>query len=153
MLFQGLETEASRDILQQEIQTLRRRLAETENGLCIKVKELQGALEDQEQTKVHFEEKKRELERAMDAVTDDLAEVRLTLSASEGRVLALEDQLSQTEAEKRAVEDVCGGIVSSLRRTIGFNPGSQTRFRARSASPGKSSPGKGMQSAGTVWIF
>jgi len=152
-LLQGLETEASRDILQQEIQNLRRRLAETENGLCVKVKELQGALEDHDQTKAQFEEKKQELERVLDTVTEDLSEIRLTLSASEGRVLALEDKLNQTEAEKRTVEEVCGSIVSSLRRTIGFNPTSQTRFRARSASPAKSSPGKGVQSAGTAWII
>lgn len=95
---------------------------ELEHEVTIAEKELEASTAHHEQAKAQFAAGRQELESGLESVTDELSDVKLRLSASEGRVIALEDQLRLEEEEKKVVEGLCASIVSSLRRTIGFNP-------------------------------
>ena len=147
-----VETEASREALRRDLANLQRRLSKCEEEVRRRERELQVALEDKGRDEVRFDDQRRHLESVLEATSGELATMRLKLSGSEGRVNALESQVANVEASKRDLEAKLAGIVSSLRRTIGFGPDSQSQglFRGRSPSPGRrarsSTPNEGRSS-------
>lgn len=112
-----------------------RRLVDGENQSQMKDKEFQMVLEERARNGARSEDQRRQLESMLEASKAEISENRLKLSASEGRVVALESKLAEVESESRDVEMKLANIVSTLRRTIGFNPRSASKSRARSLSP------------------
>ena len=110
----------------------------------LRSREHQTVLEERTRSEMHHEDQRRQLESALEACDEELSSLRLKLSASEGRVGALEEQLARIETGKRDVESKLGSIVSSLRRTIGFGPGESggegMLQRDRSLSPQRQRP-------------
>ena len=138
-----VETEASREALRKELANLQRKMAEFEDEARLKEKDYQLALEDSHRMEKKLDDQRRNLEISLENANAELADLKLKLSASEGRVNALEGQLARTEGAKKDIEFKLSSIVSSLRRTIGLRermPRSASPLRARSPSPRRSRP-------------
>src|SRR6218665_117445 len=132
---QLLDSEKVRESLQKDVAMFQRHLVDGENQSQMKDKEFQMVLEERARTSARLEDQRRQVESMLEASKAELSDNRLKLSASEGRVVALESKLAEAEADGRDVEMKLASIVSTLRRTIGFNPRSTSKSRARSLSP------------------
>lgn len=95
---------------------------------------------------------------SLESTNAELAELKLKLSAAEGRINALESHLARTEGLKKDIEFKLSSVHSSLRRTIGFNqrgPRIGSPIRGRSTSPRRSrpsSPTKGELVQSLYWV-
>ena len=136
---QVVESEATGAALRKELATSARRLAEAEDIWAGRDRELCLALEDSRRAERRLDELRRHLEAAVEAATAADGETKLRLSAANGRVDALDAQLTRVDAARRDVEFKLSSIHSSLRRSIGFDqqraPRSPLARRLRSASP------------------
>lgn len=140
---QVVETEASREALRKELANLQRKMAELIDESRVKEKDYMMALEDSRRSEHRLEEQRRILETNLENATSDMADLKMKLSGTEGRVNALEATLARLEGAKRDVEFKLSSVVSSLRRTIGFRPSrarSPSPSRTRSTSPRRSRP-------------
>ncbi len=138
-----METEASREALRKELANMQRKMAEFEDEAHLREKDMNLALEDSRRNERKLEDQRRNLDIQMENSNADIAELKLKLSGSEGRVNALEAQLARVEGAKRDVEFKLSSIHSSLRRTIGFRqdmPRAVSPLRTRSPSPRRSRP-------------
>ena len=138
-----METETSCESLRKELDNLRRKMAELEDESRLKEKQYQMALDESRHGEKRLDELRRQLESSLEGANADLGDLRLKVSAAEGRVKALECQLARVEETKQDVEFKLGSIVSSLRRSIGFSqsmPRSGSPLRARSPSPRRIRP-------------
>ena len=121
----------------------RRKVAELENEMRFKDREYGTALDESRRCLKKSEEDRRQLEMIIDEAKANIAEFNLTLGAAEGKVNVLESQLEHVETTKHDLELKLSSIVSSLRRSIGFQQGmprSTSVQRARSPSPRRSRP-------------
>lgn len=74
---------------------LQRRLGEVEDDFRLKQKEMQLALEDSRTTETKIDSTRHNLELQMDGLNNEIAELKMKLSASEGRVIALEQHIAR----------------------------------------------------------
>jgi len=133
-----VDVEAEREALRKELENIERKLAAVEEECKKKTIEYQTAMEVQERLEQQATEQRRSMESALETANVELAEQRVELEASHGRVEALETQLSKIEAAGRDVERKLSTIISALRRTVGILPGDGVnKTRSRSISPRK----------------
>lgn len=76
----------------------------------------------------------RSLELAIDSANVDISDLRIKVSASEGRVRGLEGRVVQLEEAKKLAEFKLYSVVSSVKRTIGL--------RGRSLKEGRQQDGQ-----------
>ena len=139
--------ESSREAVHKELSAIQRKLSATEDEVRQKAREHQLMADDRARSDQLADDQRRELLATLENANTDLTNLRLELSGAHGRVEALEIQLSRVDGSRRDAEMKLSNIVSSLRRTIGFNPGetrrdrslSPDRQRSRSVSPIKGS--------------
>ena len=96
-LDQVVETESGRESVLKEAQNLQRRYAELEEELRLKEKDFQMALEEARGAERKIVEKLRMTEVTLENCNSELGDMKLKLSAAEGRINGLEAQLAQVE--------------------------------------------------------
>ena len=101
---QIVETEASREALRKELANLQRKMAEFEDEARLKERDYQSALEDAHRIERKLDDQRRNLEISLENANAELADLKLKLSGTEGRVNALEAQLARTEGAKKDIE-------------------------------------------------
>lgn len=114
-----------------------------EDELQVKEKGYLMALDESRHNEKKLDEHCRQREALLENANAELHDLRLKLSAADGRVSAFEAQLVRVEGAKQDIEFKLGSIVSSLRRSIGFSQGavrSASPFRTRSPSPLRTRP-------------
>ncbi len=94
---QVVETESGRESIRKEAQNLQRRYTELEEELRLKEKDFQMALEEARSTERKIIEKLRVTEVTLENANSELGDMKLKLSAAEGRINGLEAQLAQVE--------------------------------------------------------
>lgn len=142
-------------------------MVELENEGRLKDREYTRALEESRRSEKSLEDERQRLTSQLEAAQSDNTEMQLKLTASNGRVGALETELERVEAARRHIDIKLTTVVSTLRRSVGLARSLPTatnadnidgdqlvrRFRSRSPSPRrrrfgiddrKSSPQRGM---------
>ena len=102
MLFcvtQVMETEAERESARKEAKNLQRRYCELEDELRLKEKDYGMSIDETRAAERRISERLRTTDLTLDATKAELGELKLKLSAAEGRVNGLEAQLAQVEGE------------------------------------------------------
>ena len=135
-------SESSKEALNIELSNLQLKMANLLDDASVKEKDLQGALDEVKSSNRRVEDQRREHTVTMEACNGAIRDMRMKVSAADGRVKGLETTLSRTEAGKRDVEFKLTSIVSCLRRMIGFRQSTKCDSlhgfrRSRSASPHK----------------
>lgn len=82
----------------------------------------------------------REMENLLEQTTFDRENYKAQLSGNDGRISALESQLSRIEASKNELEFKLSSLYSILRRSLGL------RSQSRPTSPTEGSPKKNQRS-------
>lgn len=121
-----------------QLGALQRKLSETESDFGLREKELLGSLEEARGNEKKLQDNTRNLEIKALASAEDVAQLGLKLSASEGRVHGLEAELARLEGVKREMEFKLSSLHSALRRTLGIGRTGRTpspAIRGRSSSP------------------
>jgi len=90
-----VETEAGREALRKELQNAQRKLAELADELRVREKSNQAALDESRRNERRIDEQRHAVELALEGANADLTTHRLQLSTAEGRLAALEGQLTR----------------------------------------------------------
>ncbi|CAH8478084.1 unnamed protein product [Schistosoma curassoni] len=125
------EIDASRSKLRKELSTSERRICDLQELLSSREREYKQAVDHANCEYHRLTDTRNQLEATAEALSNDLAEVRLALSGAEGRVSTLEAQLAKSESIRRDFAYKLACIHSSLRRLIGYN---QCRHRSKTPS-------------------
>lgn len=92
-----METESARESILKELQNLQRRYSELEEELRLKEKDFQMAFDEARATERKIVEKLRATEVSLENCNAELGDMKLKLSAAEGRINGLEAHLAQVE--------------------------------------------------------
>lgn len=94
-----METEAERESARKDAQNLTRRFGDLEEELRLKEKDYAMSVDEARSAERRISERLRTTENALDETKADLGDLKLKLSAAEGRVNGLESQLAQVEGK------------------------------------------------------
>ncbi|XP_078740742.1 uncharacterized protein LOC144954033, partial [Lampetra fluviatilis] len=130
------QSEQARETLRRELASLQHRVRDQEGEWRACERRLLSALEECRESERRSADSCRALEERLAAAATDGAQLRLALSASEGRERGHEGQLARSESERRDAELRLANLHSALRRTLGIGlSGRRAADRERAASP------------------
>lgn len=146
-LLQLVESETNHNAIAKELANARRKMAELDDESRLKDREYTRALDESRRNEKSLDDERQRLAAELEAARSDITEMELKLTASNGRVGALEEELENCEAARRQIEIKLTTVVSTLRRSVGLARSIPTAssaerggsisplFRARSRSP------------------
>lgn len=146
-VLQLVENETSYNAVTKDLANARRKMAELDDEGRLKDREYTRALDESRRNEKSLDDERQRLAAELEAARSDLTETQLKLTASNGRVGALEEELENCEAVRRQIEVKLTTVVSTLRRSVGLarslptgssaerGGGISPLFRARSRSP------------------
>jgi len=100
-----------------EISGLQRHLAEVQEDQQAKERNFRASLDEARQIECQLSEDRCKLERSLDEIGNELVETRLDLSAAEGRVSALESQLTQVRLARNSLLSVSQPVFLPFERS------------------------------------
>ena len=113
-----MDAEAGCESAHQEMSCVHRRLSDVEDELRVKERNFHVTLEHTRQTEYQLIDDRRQLEQELDEAGTRLSETRVVLSAAEGRVRALESELSDVDGARVECETRLASVMASVRRFV-----------------------------------
>ncbi|CAN7995607.1 unnamed protein product, partial [Ixodes hexagonus] len=120
-----------RDAWQRERATLGRRLDECARQAQAEREAREGVVREAGRVAEMLAQERADLEKRLLASSQEKHEVRLELSATQGKAAALESQLKVVSESRKMIEDTLESLLSALRCSLGI----QTKYELRSPSP------------------
>ena len=127
----------SLELTRQELGKLRTRSDEDHDGWRSREQELLARLEDGRCRERKLEDQKHNLEVCLADSSQQVQELKARLGGSEGRVRALDGQLSQMEAAKKELELKLTSIGLILRRIAGIQMDGSVNVPFKLTSPSR----------------
>lgn len=138
------ELETNLHNTRQELGRLRCKANQDEHRFHAREQELMGRMEDGRSREKRLEDQKHNLEVCLADATQQIQELKARLGGSEGRVKALEENLVHMESCKRDVENKLSSIAHTLRRIAGIQLDGSVNMPYRLMSPSRRfSPARG----------
>lgn len=138
------ELEGSLHNTRQELARLRCKANQDEHRFHAREQELMGRMEDGRSREKRLEDQKHNLEVCLADATQQIQELKARLGGSDGRVKALEENLVHMESCKREVENKLSSIAHTLRRIAGIQLDGSVNLPYRLMSPSRRfSPARG----------
>ncbi|ENN80752.1 hypothetical protein YQE_02829, partial [Dendroctonus ponderosae] len=138
------ELERNLEQTRQELNKTRSHSGQLEEQWHAREQDLLVHLEDSRVKEKRLEDQKHNLEVCLVDATQQIQELKAKLGGAEGRVRALETQLTQLECAKREIEQKLFSVVSTLRRIGGIQLDGSVSMPYRLLSPSRRwSPARG----------
>ncbi|XP_065332594.1 rootletin [Cloeon dipterum] len=125
------------EMSRQELSRIRSRAAEEEERWRGNEQALLARIEDGRVRERKLEDQKHNIEVCLADATQQIQELKAKLGGSEGRVKALEGQLSNLEAVKKETEQRLSSVGSTLRRIAGIQLDGSVTLPYRLSSPSR----------------
>ena len=135
--FQNIELENNLEMTRVEMGKMRTRADEEDERFRVREQELLACLEDARCRERALEDQKHNLGVCLDDATQQQKELKAKLGGSEGRVRALDCQLSQMEAQKKEIEQKLSSVVLTLRRIAGIQLDGSFSMPFKPSSPSR----------------
>jgi rootletin len=132
-----MELESHLELTRQELGKLRSRSDEEDERSRGREQELASRLEDGRCRERKLEDQKHNLEVCLADATQQLQELKARLGGSEGRVRALDAQLTQMETQKKEIEQKLSSVVLILRRIAGIQLDGSVSMPFKLSSPSR----------------
>ncbi|KAF7987174.1 hypothetical protein HCN44_011480 [Aphidius gifuensis] len=134
---QVVDLDNSLEVTRQEFGRLRQRADEEDERWRGREQELLVRIEDSRCKERKLEDQKHNLEVCLADASQQLQELKARLGGSEGRVRALDIQLSQLELSKKEVEQKLSSVGTTLRRIAGIQLDGTVNIPFKLTSPSR----------------
>ncbi|XP_034942532.1 rootletin isoform X2 [Chelonus insularis] len=134
---QVIDLDNNLEVTRQELGKLRSRTDEEDERWRAREQELLLRLEDSRCKERKLEDQKHNLEVCLADASQQIQELKARLGGAEGRVRALDGQLSQLETAKKEVEQKLSSVGSTLRRIAGIQLDGTVNMPFKLTSPSR----------------